>query len=59
LWDELGGPNEDDHDWHTIEGVREACSNDVTLSVWGTKEELFQRFQNCNYYKREVVIQNY
>lgn len=45
LWDEFGGPCNDDHDWHTIEDIRKAEDEDMNLPVWGTKEELKHRFQ--------------
>jgi len=48
LWDENSGPNEDDHEWHTFENIKEVNSEDRKLSVWGTKEGLIQRFRDKN-----------
>ena len=46
LWEEFGGPGEDDHEWHTFEKVRTACAEDREQPIWGTKEDLFQRIQD-------------
>ena len=48
LWEEFGSDNENDHDWHTFVCVRECRSEDMTLPVWGSKEELIQRFQGSS-----------
>jgi len=45
LWDQFGGPKDDDHDWHTFEGAREAQPEDMVFPAWGTKEELLKRFR--------------
>ena len=45
IWEEFGGPIEEDHDWHTIEDIRKAEPEDMNMPVWGTKEELFQQFR--------------
>ena len=45
LWEQFGGPNDDDHEWHTFEGVRNAEAGDMNHPVWGTEKELVYRFQ--------------
>jgi len=46
LWEEFGSANEDDHGWHIFVGTREAGIEEKTLSAWGTKDQLFQRFRD-------------
>jgi hypothetical protein len=46
LWEKYGGPNEDDHQWHSIESIRIAETEDFNLPVWGTKQHLMQCFQD-------------
>jgi hypothetical protein len=45
LWDKYDGPNEDDHEWHSIECIRIAQEQDLTLPIWGTKQQLIENFQ--------------
>ena len=44
LWEKYGGPNDDDHEWHSIECIREAKQNDMILPLWGTKQTLIENF---------------
>lgn len=46
LWKEFGGPNDDDHEWHSIECIRNAQQEDFKLPLWGTKQFLIESFQN-------------
>jgi len=48
LQEELGGKNEDDHEWHTFIKARTVAPEDMGQPVWGTKEELIQRFRDIN-----------
>jgi hypothetical protein len=45
LWEKYNGPNEDDHEWHTIECIRNANQEDMKLPLWGTKQFLIDCFQ--------------
>jgi len=45
LWEEFGGPNDDDHDWHSIESIRPATQTDMILPLYGTTDKLVTAFQ--------------
>lgn len=44
LWAYSGGPNQDDHVWHTFEGFREPREDELSLPIWGTVREFVDRF---------------
>ena len=46
LWGEQGEPNEDDHDWHTIEQIRDATHDDMALPLYGTTDDFIASFKN-------------
>ena len=46
LWEECDGPNEDDHEWHSIECIRYAQHEDMKLTIWGTKQFLIECFKS-------------
>ena len=46
LWEQFNGPNDDDHEWHSIECIRNATPEDMKLPLWGTKQYLIECFQN-------------
>jgi len=56
LWEEFGGPNDDDHDWHSIERVRLATQDDMALPLHGTTNELVAAFQALRKSKSEIEI---
>ena len=57
LWKEFDGPNDDDHEWHSIECIRNANQEDMELSLWGTKQFLMECFQN-NWEKTPVWLRD-
>ena len=44
LWEKTNGPNDDDHEWHSIECIRDAKQDEMTLPIWGTKQFLIECF---------------
>ena len=57
LWKEFDGPNDDDHEWHSIECIREAGKDDMNLPLWGTKQFLIECFQK-NWDKAPYWLKN-
>lgn len=44
LWKFSNGPTEDDHVWHTFVRLRAATNGDLQEVVWGTLDELVEKF---------------
>lgn len=44
LWKFSNGPSDDDHVWHTFVRLRAATKRDLREAVWGTLDELVEKF---------------